>query len=185
MKGDKSHDAGLPPLPCAGRYLLFYHQSIRTPSRLVGAAYRTVAGGSEVHASRSTVPYRCLGRASRSHALVITLPPGDHDFSNHIKAMKIRFVQALPPTEGRSLIRMAKGERGIWQRRSWEYATGDEGDYAHHMEYAHFHPVKHGYVSVVAHWPHSTFHRRVKTGAYPRDWGGAGALDVATGERSR
>ena len=41
---------------------------------------------------------------------VITLPPGDGDFSNRIKAMKIRFVQALPPTEGRSLIRMAKGE---------------------------------------------------------------------------
>ena len=44
---------------------------------------------------------------------VITLPPGDDDFANRIEAMKIRFVQALPPTEGRSLIRMAKGERGI------------------------------------------------------------------------
>jgi REP element-mobilizing transposase RayT len=31
---------------------------------------------------------------------VITLPPGDDDFSSHIKAMKIRFVQALPPREG-------------------------------------------------------------------------------------
>jgi putative transposase len=28
---------------------------------------------------------------------VITLPPGDGDFSNRIKAVKIRFVQALPP----------------------------------------------------------------------------------------
>jgi REP element-mobilizing transposase RayT len=45
---------------------------------------------------------------------VITLPPGDDDFANCIKAMQIRFVQALPPTEGRSSIRMAKGERGIW-----------------------------------------------------------------------
>ena len=48
---------------------------------------------------------------------VITLPPGDDDFANRIKAMKIRFVQALPPTEGRSSIRRAKGEPGIWQRR--------------------------------------------------------------------
>ena len=53
------------------------------------------------------------------------------------------------------------------------------------MDYVHFNPVKHGYVSLVAHWPHSTFHRWMKAGAYPRDWGGDGALDVAAGERSR
>ena len=105
---------------------------------------------------------------------VITLPPGDDDFSNRIKAMKIRFVQALPPKEGRSSIRMAKGERGIWQRRFCEHAIRDEGDYARHMDYVHFNPVKHGYVSVVGQWPHSTFHRSVKAGAYPRDWGGEG-----------
>ena len=110
---------------------------------------------------------------------VITLPPGDDDFSNRIKAMKIRFVQALPPTEGRSSIRMAKGERGIWQRRFWEHAIRDEGDYARHMDYVHFNPVKHGYVSGGCALPHSTFHRWVKAGAYPRDWGGEGALDVA------
>jgi putative transposase len=34
---------------------------------------------------------------------VFTLPPGDDDFSSRIKAMKIRFVQALPPTERRSI----------------------------------------------------------------------------------
>jgi hypothetical protein len=27
------------------------------------------------------------------------------------------------------------------------------------MDYVHFNPVEHGYVSLVAHWPHSTFHR--------------------------
>ena len=53
------------------------------------------------------------------------------------------------------------------------------------MDYMHFNPVKHGYVSVVAHWPHSKFHRWVKAGAYPRDWRGEGTLDVAAGERRR
>ena len=93
---------------------------------------------------------------------VITLPPGDDDFANRIKAMRIRFVQALPPTEGRSLIRMAKGESGIWQLRFWEHAIRDEGDYARHMDYVHFNPVKHGYVTMVARWPYSAFHRWVK-----------------------
>ena len=103
---------------------------------------------------------------------VITLPPGDDDFSNRIKAIKIRFAQALMPTEWRSSIRMAKGERGIWQRRFWGHAIGDEGDYARHMDYVHLNPVKHGYASVVAHSPHSTFRRWVKAGAYPRGWRG-------------
>jgi len=49
-----------------------------------------------------------------------TLPPGDDDFSNRWKAIKIRFVQALPRTERRSSVRIAKGERGIWQRRFWD-----------------------------------------------------------------
>jgi hypothetical protein len=38
---------------------------------------------------------------------------GDDAFSDRIKAIKSRFVEALPPTEGRSSVRIAKGERGI------------------------------------------------------------------------
>ena len=76
-------------------------------------------------------------------------------------------------------------QRGIWQRRFWEHAIRDEDDYARYMDYVYFNSVKHGYVSVVAQWPHSTFHRWVKVGAYPRDWGGEGALDIAAGERRR
>jgi len=49
---------------------------------------------------------------------VWTLPPGDDDFSNRWKSIKIRFVQKLPRTERRSNVRVAKGERGIWQRRT-------------------------------------------------------------------
>ena len=82
-----------------------------------------------------------------------------------------KMIRLTDPTEGRSSIRMAKGERGIWQRRFWEHAIRDQGDYARHTDYVHFNPAKHGYVSVVAHWPHSTFHRWVKAGAYPPDWG--------------
>ncbi|MGD1823694.1 Transposase [Chromobacterium violaceum] len=33
---------------------------------------------------------------------MITLPPGDDDFSNRIKAIKIRFVRALPALEYRN-----------------------------------------------------------------------------------
>jgi putative transposase len=66
---------------------------------------------------------------------VLTLPPGDDNFSNRIKAIKIRFVRAVEPNERRSSVRIARGERGIGQRRFWEHALRDEGDYARHMDY--------------------------------------------------
>jgi putative transposase len=40
------------------------------------------------------------------------------------------------------------------------------------MDYIHFNPVKHGHVTRVADWPHSSFHGMVKQGVYPADWAG-------------
>jgi putative transposase len=112
-----------------------------------------------------------------------TLPPGDVDFSNRWKAIKIRFVHAIAPSERRSAVRAKRGERAIWQRRFWEHAIRDDEDYARHLDYIHYNPVKHGWASSVRDWPYSTFHRSVQTGIYPIDWAGNGNEDLACGER--
>ena len=49
----------------------------------------------------------------------------------------------------------------------------DEADFARHVEYCWINPVKHGLVARVREWPHSTFHREVRRGIVPADWGGA------------
>jgi hypothetical protein len=41
-----------------------------------------------------------------------------------------------------------------------------------HIDYIHFNPVKHGYVSRVLDWPRSSFHRFVAKGILLPDWGG-------------
>lgn len=69
---------------------------------------------------------------------------------------------------------MNQGERGIWQRRFWEHAIRDEEDYARHVDYIHYNPVKHGYVSRVTDWSYSSFHDYVARGVLPEDWGGGG-----------
>ena len=89
------------------------------------------------------------------------------------------FSKALPKTERLSKVRANRGERGIWQRRYWEHLIRDDADFAAHMNYVHFNPVKHGLVKRVADWPFSTFHRLVKQGVYPQDWGGG--LETALG----
>lgn len=101
-----------------------------------------------------------------------TLPPGDDDFANRWKSIKIRFVQRLPAQEPRSNTRARRGERGIWQRRFWEHVIRDEADYARHVDYIHINPVKHGWSGTVQEWPYSTFHRWVSAGVYPPDWAG-------------
>jgi putative transposase len=103
---------------------------------------------------------------------VIELPDGDADYATRWRLIKSGFSKKLPNTERRSPVRIARRERGIWQRRYWEHLVRDEADFQAHMDYVHFNPVKHGLVRKVANWPHSTFHRLVEQGIYPLDWGG-------------
>ena len=115
---------------------------------------------------------------------VWTLPPGDDDFSNRWKAIKIRFVRGIPLTERRSKVRIAKGERGVWQRRFWEHVIRNDFDYAKHVDYCHWNPLKHGLVQRLADWPYSSFHQFVARGILPIDWaGGVSELDIGYGER--
>jgi putative transposase len=75
-----------------------------------------------------------------------------------------------------------KGERGIWQRRSWEHTIRDDSNYAAHIDYIHFNPVKHGLVAHAADWPFSSFHRAVAMGIYPPDWATDDGLTTCVGE---
>jgi putative transposase len=103
---------------------------------------------------------------------VIELPPDDADFATRWRLIKMDFSKALPRTERLSKVRVARGERGIWQRRYWEHLIRDDADMQSHMDYVHFNPVKHGLVRRAADWPVSTFHELVKQGVYPLEWGG-------------
>ena len=66
-----------------------------------------------------------------------------------------------------------KGEYSLWQRRFWEHTIRDEEDFARHVDYVHFNPVKHGLVGPVCDWPYSSFHRYVRSGLLPEDWAGS------------
>ena len=114
-----------------------------------------------------------------------TLPPNDSDFATRWRLIKSSFSRALPRDERISMSRKRKAERGIWQRRFWEHTIRDETDFARHVDYIHINPVKHGYVTRVRDWPHSSFHRMVRDGTYPEDWAGDMAdIKGEFGERS-
>jgi len=113
-----------------------------------------------------------------------TLPEGNADFALRWRLIKAAFSRGLPFGELTSKSRVAKGERGIWQRRYWEHTLRDARDFTRHMDYIHFNPLKHGHVGRVRDWPYSSFHRLVRLGVYPADWAGNGESDkTGLGER--
>jgi putative transposase len=101
------------------------------------------------------------------------LPPGDADFPMRWSLIKAGFSRRIPKVEPVHASHVDKRERGIWQRRYWEHQIRDESDLARHVDYIHYNPVKHGWVSRAVEWPHSTLHEYIKRGMATRDWGGS------------
>lgn len=104
-----------------------------------------------------------------------TLPPDDAEYSKRWAMIK-RYVtkQCRPWLHNNQWMNESKrlrNESTIWQRRFWEHLIRDQLDYIRHMDYLHYNPVKHGLVERVIDWPYSTFHRSMRQGTYPRDWG--------------
>ena len=102
-----------------------------------------------------------------------------------MESIKTHFSKQIPATEWRSKARIKRSERDIWQRRFWEHAIRDDNDYAAHINYIHFNPVKHGWVDQVVDWPYSTFHRFVENELVTSDWAGGAEIDmnIGIGER--
>jgi putative transposase len=109
-----------------------------------------------------------------------TLPPGDGDFATRWRLVKTRFTKHCDPglRPAPDPARTAKGEQALWQQRYWEHALRDENDFARHVEYIHYNPVKHGLVTAPISWPYSSFHRFVEGGICSADWG-QGEVEIA------
>jgi putative transposase len=102
---------------------------------------------------------------------IITLPVGDADYAGRWQRLKGPFTRAVLKS-GASILRDARGEYQLWERRFWEHTIRDDNDFERHVDYIHFNPVKHGHVQRAVDWPYSSFHRFVQRGVLPEDWAG-------------
>ena len=115
---------------------------------------------------------------------ILTLPLDDADYPGRWRLIKTLFSHAVIAA-GSPVKRHANHELALWQRRFWEHTIRNDDDLARHVDYIHFNPVKHGLVSRVRDWPHSSFHRYVQEGLLPKDWAGdADNTSVDFGERT-
>jgi len=102
--------------------------------------------------------------------VLMTLPENDNNYAMLWTLIKAGFSRALPKIERINASRKKKGERGIWQRRYWEHYIRDDNDYQKHVDYIHYNPVKHGYVTRAVDWPYSTIHKYIADGILSLDW---------------
>ena len=126
-----------------------------------------------IESVRSGHPFRIDAMVILSDHLhaIWTLPPKDDDYPSRWMLIKAGFSRRIAVGERLGPSRLRKGERGIWQRRYWEHLIRDEQDFARHVDYIHYNPVKHGYVSNPVAWPYSSIHRYIERGQLTADWG--------------
>ena len=84
---------------------------------------------------------------------VWSLPQGDANFPLRWNLIKSGFSRGIAADPHRSSSKIARREKGIWQRRYWEHAIRNEADLARHIDYV-------------------SFRRYVARGLLPLDWGG-------------
>ena len=99
----------------------------------------------------------CCVLPDHIHA-VWRLPPDDCDYSGRWQRIKGRFSRQFR-------------SGSVWQKGYWEHALRSDVEVSNHLDYLHFNPVKHGYVERVVDWPWSSFHRYVRAGLLPLEWG--------------
>ena len=114
------------------------------------------------------------------HAIV-TLPDGDANFPLRWRRIKTVFSQAVI-SGGAAFKRRDASGRALWQRRFWEHTIRDETDFSRHVDYIHYNPVQHGYVSNPVDWQYSSLHRSIRDGVLPPDWGNAAGDEGVFGE---
>lgn len=156
-----------------GGSYFFTVKALNRRSILIEAPYRTALRQAIIDVG-SKLPFESIAWVLLPDHLhtIWRLPETDANFSLRwalIKQHVTRFctdrTRMLPMTESRQRRR----EGTIWQR-FWEHLIRDDTDFRNHIDYIHYNPVKHGYVTQPGDWPHSTFHRYVRDGLYPKDW---------------
>lgn len=112
--------------------------------------------------ARRRVPHRLVAfvvMPDHLHA-VVTMNDGCDNYSRLIQDIKKGFTR-----------RICHGIKtdSPWQARFWEHTIRDERDLRNHIDYVHINPIKHGYVTQLIDWPHSSYHRFMRVGGRPVD----------------
>lgn len=123
--------------------------------------------------ARATRPFKIVAICVMPDHLhcIWRLPPHDFDNASRWRHIKTLFSRQLPAGGRQRVATAQRIENGVWQRRYWQHLIRNQRDLARHVDYVHSNPVKHRLVQCAADWPWSSFHRYVRAGILPSNWG--------------
>jgi putative transposase len=111
------------------------------------------------------LPFRMLAYVILDDHFHWILKPESGNFSKIMQSIKLRFARRFIKDN------QIMGNSNIWQRRFWDHVIRDDSDFHRHLDYIHYNPVKHGYVSKPHAYSWSSFPNYVDKGYYQLNWG--------------
>jgi len=121
-----------------------------------------------LHNTKELHPFTMIAYVFLPDHMHLLLKPTDaSNFSKIMQSAKSYFTHSYKQKLGIS------GSMKFWQKRFHDHIIRDEEDFANHIDYIHYNPVKHGYVTQPEDWLHSSFSSWQQKGAYPDHWGWA------------
>jgi putative transposase len=116
-----------------------------------------------IHWAKTKYPFRHIAHVIlHDHLHWILFPEPETNFSDLVAAIKRDVTWRLKES----------GRIGpFWQKRFYDHIIRDDDDFARHLDYVHFNPVKHGLVERPIDHRWSSFKEWVKRDAYAEDWG--------------
>ncbi len=99
------------------------------------------------------------------HIHLLLRVPGTTDISKIIHSLKRNFTLSCKRAHGLAT------SVNLWQRGFWDHVIRDETDYYRHMDYVHYNPVKHRYVSGPEDYADTSLHEYLRRGWFEIGWG--------------
>ena len=96
--------------------------------------------------------------------MIWTLPEGDTDYPARWRMIKSGFSAHMPTPQHLADRPDARGGKGIWQRRFWDYQIRDAADLARHRRMIVEAPVLAGLAARPQDWALSSVHRDLRSG---------------------
>jgi putative transposase len=115
---------------------------------------------------KEEIPFRLTAYALLDdHFHCLIRPEVNSDFSRIIQSVKLRFTHRWKREN------TVTTPVTLWQQRFWDHIIRDTEDLHRHLDYIHYNPVKHGYVTDPSDYPWSSFNAHQAKGRYPSGWG--------------
>ena len=124
---------------------------------------------SAMHRVKDKHPFRHFAHVIMPDHMHWLFAPGEPtDFSVIVAALKRDVTWRLKE--------QGKLDGPLWQNRFYDHVIRDENDFARHLDYIHFNPVKHGVAVSPCSYAWSSFSSWCEKGVYPPDWGKTGNI---------